>query len=434
VKLARKQGRMPTHSLAVGDDWSFRHPADPPLSSRMPITQARDAVYKVVTELNERGALDAGNGDVLDAWIDRLRPQWLAHHVMVSAEAEAAAQLVAGKYETAVEEARGKAELARSERDHTQRLVEIYEERLLTPNEGSAMEHPDRRRRPRPSLDALEGLTPQRFWRVLSIGLLVLAALGDFASFWIVLAGVMGQQEFIIWFLTAAFTAAAVGVMHMVGRTARNLREGQGGLGRTALVVMTLGWMALGATAFFVRTQAEEGGASSALPAFGAEAVPTGENPLLSALLLATLYLASGLLAFWIGFSDHHPRMKSYLALRRTLRAHQQRVAETERNAVEAERLAANARAELDRTKARSAAAESSVDAEIAELKELVRVHVAGLIGEPASTNNLTSGRAIAESPLPGGAVPAVPQQALNGMSPLGRGHNGNLNGHAAYR
>ena len=54
------------------------------------------------------------------------------------------------------------------------------------------MDHADRRRRPRPSLDALEGLTPQRGWKFVSIVLLALATAGDLASFYITLAGMTG--------------------------------------------------------------------------------------------------------------------------------------------------------------------------------------------------------------------------------------------------
>jgi hypothetical protein len=60
----------------------------------------------------------------------------------------------------------------------------------------------------------------------------------------------------------------------------------------------------------------------------------------------------------------------------------------------------------LERTRARVAAAEVSVDAEIAELKELARLHVAGYIGEPAATNNLTTGRS---TQLPAPAAGARP-------------------------
>jgi membrane protein involved in colicin uptake len=105
------------------------------------------------------------------------------------------------------------------------------------------------------------------------------------------------------------------------------------------------------------------------------------------------LFLGSGILAYWIGFSDHHPRMASYRTLHKRLAAQRRAVADAEKAAVEAERRYAAASAELKRTAERSAAAEASVDAEIGELKELARIHVAGLLGDPAATNNLTTGR-----------------------------------------
>lgn len=393
-------------ALATHDGWSFRHPSDPRLSPRMSVREARDAVYKVVTETNERGALDAGNGDAFDAWIDSLRPQWIAHHVMSGADGEAAAQLAAGEYAASAAAARQRAEAMKAERDHTRRLVDIYEQRLLSPAEEPGLAHADRRRRPRPGLDALEGLTPQRGWKVLSWVLLALAAGGDLASFYIVLAGTLGGNEVMVVLLTAALTAAAVGLMHMVGRSSRNLREGHGGLGRMAMAVMAGGWLALGAAAFYLRLSEEP---VTAAGAFGA-AVETTDTALLSAILLAALYLGSGLLAFWIGFSDHHPRMTPYLQLRKDLRDFGEQVAQFEQKAIEAERLRDNANAEVQRTATRTAAAEAAVDAEISELKELVRIHIAGLIGEPAATNNLTSGRSVAPPP---NAVPAIPTPAL---------------------
>ena len=73
-----------------GGGLSFRHPADPDLSPRMQGEMARNAVYKAVMEMHRTGALDAGNGDVLDPWLDSLRPQWIAHHVASSADRETA--------------------------------------------------------------------------------------------------------------------------------------------------------------------------------------------------------------------------------------------------------------------------------------------------------------------------------------------------------
>ena len=420
-----RKSRAVESALMTTDGWSFRHPMDPPLSPRLTVREARDAVYKVVTETNERGALDAGNGDAFDPWIDSLRPQWIAHHVMAGADGEAAAQLAAGEYAAAAEAARQRADAKKAERDHTRRLLGIFEQRLLAPNEEPAMGHADRRRRPRPSLDALEGLTPQRGWQFLSVLLLLLAAAGDLASFYVTLAGMTGGRTYMVWILTVAFTAAAVGVMHVIGRTARNLREGQGGLGRPALCLMTLGWVALGVAAFYVRTQVTPPTSSSSAPVFGgAAAEAPGDNPLLSAILLAALYIGSGILAYWIGFSDHHPRMTSYLRLRRDLRQQADEAAELEKLAIEAERLRDNADAEVQRTKARTAAAEQAVDAEITELKELVRIHLAGLIGEPAATNNLTSGRSVPAAPGPAPAIPRpVPSVELPAPSMNGNGH-----------
>ncbi|WP_346619209.1 hypothetical protein [Blastococcus montanus] len=432
----RTDDDLPRRAVDGGTGWSFRHPADPPLPPRMRSQEARDAVHKAVVEMHRTGSLDAGNGDALDGWIDSLRPQWIAHHEMAGAEAEAVAQLGAGRYEAAAVAARATAGVTAAERDQTERLVRIFEQRLLAPQEAPVAGGPDRRRRPRPAVDALEGLTPQRGWQVFTRLLLVLAAAGDLAAFYVTLAGMTGQQDYMVWTLTIALTAAAVGVMHLVGRTARNLREGQGGLGRTALAVMTIGWFLLGAATFYVRTQVEAPTGGTGQVAFGGTAAEVpGDDPFLSAILLAALYVGSGILAFWIGFSDHHPRMASYLRLRSDLAAQRRAAADAERAAIEAERLAANARAEVERTAARTAAAAAGVDAEIAELKELARIHVAGLLGDPAATNNVVSGRADATDgpagtrtigPLALWPAASAPAPSLNG--------NGNGNGdHAAH-
>lgn len=430
---SRKHQPIPTATVEAGVGWSFRHPVDPPLAPRMPAVQARDAVYKVITEMHRTGALDSGNGDVADAWIESLRPQWLAHHKMVSAESEAAAQLAAGKYEAAAASARQRAEAQKAERDDTQRLLTVFENRLVAPNEAPAMDHPDRRRRTRPSLDSLEGLTHQWSWRVISIILLLAAAAGDFVNFRMVVAGVTEGEGLAVWVLTAAFAAAAVGVMHVAGRLARNLREGQGGLGRISLAVIMTAWAALGVAAFYVRLNVKSNGASTADDIFaGTTATTTGEDPLLSAILLAALYVGAGVLAFYIGFADHHPRMNSFLRLRRDLRSQREDVARAEQAAIEAERLAVNANDELARTAARTAAAESSFDAEIAELKELARIHIAGLIGEPAATNNLTTGRRGEKSPRPAGLPFGVIPMQGQPLDVLPASSNGNGNGHSA--
>lgn len=368
--------------------WAFRHPADPDLAPRMPTKKARIAVDKAVTKLHGTGAVDAGNGDVLDPWLDSLQPQWNAHHVASSANREAAAKLAAGQYEARAAAARQRAVAALAERADTQRLVDVVERRLIEPHEST--ERGDRR----PFLDPLDGLTPQRGWRVVSFLLLMCAAAGDMASFSIAIAGMMDQSLLVIWVLTVAVTAAALGVMHVIGRATRDLREGQGGLGRPAIWLMSVAWLALGGAAFYVRLQGDQHLASAG-PVFGGGSgnLVSGEEALLQALLLGALFLASGVLAFYIGFTGHHPRMRRYLSLRARLRRADEAVARTERDAIEAERLRDNAHDEIVRTTARAAAAEASIDAEIGELKELTRIHIAGLLGDPPSTNHLTTGR-----------------------------------------
>src|SRR3954447_6595620 len=88
----------PTHlrADAAAESSVLRRPVDPELPPRLTPEAARDAVNKVVTELHGKGALDAGNGDVLDGWLDALHPQWRAHSTMSATEHAGVAQLAIG--------------------------------------------------------------------------------------------------------------------------------------------------------------------------------------------------------------------------------------------------------------------------------------------------------------------------------------------------
>jgi hypothetical protein len=390
-----KAARTKVRLIDSGDGSSLLRPLNPPLPPRIGSGKTRESVQRHVAQLSQAGSLDAGNADVLDGWLDSLRPQWLAHQAVDSTERTAVAAHLAGRYEADHVAARQRADHAAAERDYTQRLVDVFEGQLLVPGEAPPP-LTDRRRRPRPTVDRLEGLTDTGGTGLLSKGLLFLAALGDFAAFYIVMAGVFGEDPVITFLLVAAFTAASVGLMHFLGQGLKNLREGQGGLGRIAITAMGLGWAALGAVAFYVRTQAAETTTASAEVAFGADpatASSSGVAPMLSAILLLGLFLASGLLAFTLGFTHHHPRMKAYRALRKKLVRQRESAAAAEQTAVAAERQWQNALAEQDRAAERARHAASSVDAELGELKELVRIQLAEHLGVPASTNALTTGR-----------------------------------------
>jgi hypothetical protein len=151
---------------------------------------------------------------------------------------------------------------------------------------------------------------------------------------------------------------------------------------------MVLAWAALGGVAFYVRLSSP---VTSTDVGFGVDpATVTGPSPTLSAVLLAGLFVASGFLAFQLGFA-HHPRMSTYRSLRTQLAAQRTTATATEQAAIAAERALTNARAEQERARLRAAGAVTSVEAEITELKELARLHLAGLLGEPASTNAVTA-------------------------------------------
>jgi hypothetical protein len=439
-----RRARTKVRLIDSGDGGSLLRPLNPPLPPRVSSGKTREAVRRHVTGLAGAGSLDAGNGDVLDRWLDSLRPQWLAHHAVDSTERTAVAAHLTGRYEAEAAAARQRAQHAAAERDHTQRLVAVYERQLLEPSETPALTT-DRRRRPRPTVDRLEGLTDTRGTGLWAKGLLLLAAAGDFAAFYIVLAEVFGENPAMTFLLVAAFTAASVGLMHVVGQGAKNLREGRGGLGRVAIAAMALAWAVLGSVAFYVRTQADPVTTATTEVAFGADPAAAGSSgvaPILSAVLLAGLFIASGLLAFSLGFSHHHPRMTAYRALRTTLVRQRESAARAEQQAIAAERAWQNARAEQARAAERALHAASSVDAELAELKELVRIQVAEHIGEPASTNALTTGRANDDSPdraddgdrpgapaadevvpVPVRPLPPIPGKKINGHPPLTGAH-----------
>jgi hypothetical protein len=389
----RTEQPAPTHLRAddTADGSVLRRPVDPALPPRLSAGAARDAVHKVVTELHARGALDAGNGDVVDGWLDALHPQWRAHATMSATEHAGLAQLAAGDYEAAAVAARQRADAAEAELAHTGRLVGAYEQALLP---GDAPEQPDRRQR-RPDLERLEGLTTPRWQGPAMLLLLLVVGAGDFVTFWMTLAGLLRENGVVTWILVGSFTFASIAIMHFAGHTAKNVREGCGGLGKSAVIALASVWALLGAVAFYVRTQYTATETASTDVAFGADpsAASTGADPMLSALLLVGLFLASGFLAFWVGFSAHHPRMATYRKLRTQLTEQREAVAATTRASLAAERLLANARMEEQRVADRTASAADSAAAEIAELKELARLHLAGLLGEPAATNAVTTGR-----------------------------------------
>ncbi|MGY1621061.1 hypothetical protein ACI789_02545 [Geodermatophilus sp. SYSU D00965] len=354
---------------------------------------AREDVRRRVGELAQAGSLDAANGDVLDPWLEGVRRTRRAEVAAGRTKAELAAQREVGRLEAEVLVAEQRLEAATAEVEHTEHLIDLHEARLLGQAERSPVESRERRRRPRPTLDPLEGLVNDWAHGLVTKGLLFLAAVGDVATFYIVLAKAYRESgELIIGALTLAFAAASVGLMHGIGRAVKDLREARGGIGRVAITLMALGWLTLGGVAFVFRLNAEDSGTTTG--GFGtATATTTGTDPLLSAALLAGLFLASGLLAYYSGFSTHHPRMKTYLSLRKRLPKERKAVADEVQKLNEVKQALEQARADADRASQLALDAVAQVDAQIDELKELVRVEVATHLGLPEATTGLVTGR-----------------------------------------
>ena len=216
-----------------------------------------------------------------------------------------------------------RADTAAEELDRTQKFLTVAERSILEPAEAHAGDKRERRRRPRATVDSLEGLE-RRWWHGLFLKFLVLmAAVGDVVTFNVTLSAFFTDSgPMVLWGLTLALAAASVGLMHTAGHALRNLREGRGGHGRPAVVALVLGWLVIGAVAVAFRIQVATP-VTSQQSAFGtdttAEAAIGAHDALLSAILLGGLFIGSGLLAFYAGFSEHHPRMKTYLSVRKQL-------------------------------------------------------------------------------------------------------------------
>lgn len=359
---------------------------------------ARDHVLDRVAQLAASGALDAGNGDVMDAYLERLRQKWHAHHATRRSERVAAAEERLGGLESNAAQAQQRARAAADELRHTRRLLDEYERQFLEPVEKRPNDRPERRRRHRPTVDPLEGLVRPWLHTGLIAVLVLLAAAGDLVTFNLALEGTFRESGTeVLWTLTVAFAAASVGLMHGVGRALKNLRSARGGLGWPAIALMTGAWLALGAVASYFRLESTSTEVASTDSLFDADAVATAaaaeHEALLSAVLLAGLFLASGVLAFYAGYSEHHPQMTDYRALRRRLPKQQEQAASTAGAAITAQQALEHARSEKYRAERSLHDSIAAADAEIAELRELVRVEVAGHLGMPAATNGLTTGR-----------------------------------------
>lgn len=264
--------------------------------------------------------------------------------------------------------------------------------------------------------------------RALHVMLLAVAAGGDAMNFHSAL-GVLAQQQSgaQLWVVVAALTAAAVGSMHFVGMSARRLNGARPRVRDMAsLGTLTFFWLSLGLSAFLLRLQEKERpdaltSTFGAAPAAATEGSGHYATTVAFAILMLCLYLATGAMAAWAAFHQapynsgaagaRRARLRgrvlarramrarkercqvARVALRRAKRAHRRswrklRIADSRWEWLQAE--ADVLKEDLQRNEERFAAALASCQAGADELREHVRVRMATLMGDAASTNALT--------------------------------------------
>jgi hypothetical protein len=137
------------------------------------------------------------------------------------------------------------------------------------------------------------------------LGVLTLMALADAYGFWITLVKLFQQDTYFLLVLVGAIALGTVAAAHELGRLARARREGyQASL--VWMVVLTLVWLAVGATVTWMRAlnPVVDSGDTSG-PLAGATA---DDGAVRVAILLLVLYLLTGMLATTHAYQYRDPR------------------------------------------------------------------------------------------------------------------------------
>jgi hypothetical protein len=138
-----------------------------------------------------------------------------------------------------------------------------------------------------------------------------LAVLADLAAFYSVVAVLFRSQPVIVWLATIGFTAVGVGLAHQLGV---GFKQRRGADPRASAIVWgsLFAWLGLGVAAFVVRwlsapISAMVDAGASFPAAGGASAAPGVDRSLLAAVFFIVLFVASGLLAGFVGYQGYNP-------------------------------------------------------------------------------------------------------------------------------
>jgi hypothetical protein len=210
----------------------------------------------------------------------------------------------------------------------------------------------------------LHELAPRRWSHLPQLAALLLIIFGDAVAFvQVAEAALPDLEEYKVVPLIVALSAAATVSMHLAGASAKARRANADHVGNFWFVFVVLGWLALGAVAFWFRLAAA---AADATPAgttdgFGTVAAATPHVPV--AALMFGLYLVGGMTAYGIGYRTYNPARSAYF---RAV-AEQRRAEKAHRRAVRRHVKAVTARTRDELRKVRRDAAASSHDAPAGE-------------------------------------------------------------------
>jgi hypothetical protein len=153
----------------------------------------------------------------------------------------------------------------------------------------------------------------------------LLAVAGDITVFYTVLARLLRADPVAIIAGAVGFTAAAIGICHLIGIGLQRRRSGDRRRSDGLLWASIAAWLALGCLAFFARlyfgVQTSDALATTGSANFGGGTPVTSmDRNLLAALFFSGLYLVSGLLAMTASFYTFNPHAQAYRHATRKLK------------------------------------------------------------------------------------------------------------------
>ncbi|MGO9081153.1 MAG: hypothetical protein ACLQDY_19290 [Streptosporangiaceae bacterium] len=267
---------------------------------------------------------------------------------------------------------------------------------------------------------------------------LLLAAGADIGAFVQIVELVMPQQQdWVIWLVVSGLTSVVLYIAHTIGVILRELKAGQSlavGLAsriaawlgrRVALFVCVVIWLALGLMAFWVRmtvtlpgtVQLGSGGigsgsgGSSGAAGIGAGGIGGGGiggggigsggggtgstavsgHPPQAAVIFLGLYLATGLVAAIGAYFTHNPYRGRYAAAVRAYRKASEGVAASAYQLRRAVAIHDQQQAEIAAAKRTLDEAQAQNAAFTEQLKQTVRIRIAGMAKDPAVTDAIFS-------------------------------------------